>query len=325
MERTVIKGLSTSHRCFSLASIIFLLTMVKVNSMIAAANKTIDAFSAHLVKDDKELEANLVRAQGHLTYLRELHEDFHAKIKQFGPKIPAKYFDDHELAIRVRCLGDGSDVNDCGRWFVKVNTFSLLHQAIHNMRVKCTRSDHEGRYCSRGFLIGDVSDNHLQDFLDLRDQMSIAFASIESLCPKTKRSRKSYATAPVPGRLSVSQKNVNLSSSSVGSTQRKGSRKKNANVNDDRLTIMIKVWLKGRDFDSFLNDDTDCIFSQERVAWTSWHPFLPMNRVEPFSLPLMIHLSRTPSEVSQLKDSMAHIGSRSTTRPHSLWDQGILY
>jgi len=132
MERTVIKGLSTSCRCFSLASIVFLLTMVNVNSMIAAANKTINAFSAHLVKGDKELESNLVRAQGHLAYLRDLLKDFHDKIVQFGPKIPARYFDGHELTIRVRCLGDGRDVNDCGRWFVKVNTHALL-QAIHNI------------------------------------------------------------------------------------------------------------------------------------------------------------------------------------------------
>ena len=78
--------------------------------------------------------------------------------------------------------------------------------------------------------------------------MSIALASIESLCPKPKRSRKSNVTA-----LSGSQKNVDLSSSPAGSTQRKGSRKKNVDVNpDNRVTILIKVWLKARTFDSFL-------------------------------------------------------------------------
>ena len=214
--------------------------------MIPAADKTIIAFSAHLVKGDKELESHLVRAQGHRAYLFELHKEFHAKITQFGPKIPGKYVDGHELTIRIRCLGDGRDVNDCGRWFVKVNTFALLQQIIHNICVKCTSSDHEGKYCSRGFLIGDVSHNHLQTFLDLREQMSIALASIDSLCDKRKRPRKSNA------RLSGSQKNTDLSSSSVGSTLRKGSRKKDVDVNpDDRVTIMIKVWLKARDFDSF--------------------------------------------------------------------------
>jgi hypothetical protein len=114
----------------SLAFIVFLLIMVNVNSMIVAAEKAINAFSAKSDKGTKE-ESSLVRAQGHLTYLHELLDEFHKKIEQFGPKIPDKYLDGHELAIRNRCFGDGRDPNDCGRWFVKVSTPALLHVVFH--------------------------------------------------------------------------------------------------------------------------------------------------------------------------------------------------
>ena len=70
----------------------FLLIMVNVNSMIPAADKAINAFSANFVEGDKELESNLVWAQAYLAYLHELHNDFHDKIERFGPKIPAEIF-----------------------------------------------------------------------------------------------------------------------------------------------------------------------------------------------------------------------------------------
>jgi hypothetical protein len=107
--------------------------MVNVNNMIAAADKAINAFSANFVKGDKELESALVRAQAHLVHLRELHNDFRNKIEQLGPKIPARYFEGHELTVRNRCFGDGRDPNDCGRWFVMVSTLALLQQAIHHI------------------------------------------------------------------------------------------------------------------------------------------------------------------------------------------------
>jgi hypothetical protein len=240
----------------SLAAIVLLHIMVNVtvNSIIVTAENAISTFSASSDNDNKELGSCLARARGHLAYLRELHNDFHNKIEQFGPKIPAKHLDGHELTIRNRCFGDGRDPKDCGRWFVKVSTLALLRQATPHICVKCCSSDHEGRSCyQRGLLIGHVSDDHVSHLLDLKEQMLFALALIQSLCPKPRHSRKSYATAPVPRRPSGSQKNTNVSSSSFGSTQQKGSRKKNVDANpDDRVTILIKVWLKACVFDSYV-------------------------------------------------------------------------
>jgi hypothetical protein len=136
---TVIKGLLVSpftlYCSLSLAALVFLLIMVNVNvnNFIATAEKTISAFSANSDKDDEELECCLVVVQGYLAYLHELHKDFHNKIEQFGPEIPAKYLDGHELTIRNRCFGDGRDPNNCGRWFVKVSILALFQQAIHHI------------------------------------------------------------------------------------------------------------------------------------------------------------------------------------------------
>jgi hypothetical protein len=130
--RTIIKGLSSVPVAASPSPPIgFLLIMVNVNSIIVAAEKTINTFSAKSDKSNKVLQSGIVRAEGHLAYLRELLSDFHDKIEEFGPEKPAKYLDGHEFTIRNRCFGDGRDPNDCGRWYVKVSTLVLSQQAIH--------------------------------------------------------------------------------------------------------------------------------------------------------------------------------------------------
>src|SRR5262245_2119827 len=107
--------------------------------------------------------------------------------------------------------------------------------------------------------------------------MLTTLATIQSLFPKSRRSRKSYASATEPRKQSGSHMNDDCSSSPVRSTQRKSPRKKNVDANpNERVTILIKVWLKVCDFYSFpeLMTPTVCSGRKEFIGLHSVHSYL---------------------------------------------------
>jgi hypothetical protein len=108
------------------------MVVVAVNKIIPTAGDIIAAFAAHVEKTDQgeELRDDIDRADMALAHLCQLHDNFCDKIERFGPEIPSKYLNGHEFSVRNRCLGDGRDPDNCGRWFVKVSALRLLHDVV---------------------------------------------------------------------------------------------------------------------------------------------------------------------------------------------------
>lgn len=98
---------------------------IPVNKIADAAKVSIDVY-AEKARDNPELQDNLERAHHLLENLNQKHRDFHKKIDTFGPNKPLKFLDGHEWNIRQRCFGDGSDPNNCSRWFIKVSAFRTI-------------------------------------------------------------------------------------------------------------------------------------------------------------------------------------------------------
>jgi hypothetical protein len=128
--------------------------MLKINSLLPRAEANVQALSARLGPSERRSnkDIDLEMAEIHLIWLDALHKEFHTKIAQHGPKKPNEFLDGHRLSIRNRCLGDGRDPKDCGRWFVKasallisyyslltLNSFKVQHPQSRWAKLLCTR------------------------------------------------------------------------------------------------------------------------------------------------------------------------------------------
>jgi hypothetical protein len=102
--------------------------MTRLNQIIPTATSIINKFAAQADESgDTELRGVVEQADMLLATLFQLRHEFQEKINTFGPEEPQKFLGGHEWTIRRRCFGDGNDPNDCGRWFLKVSPFYILH------------------------------------------------------------------------------------------------------------------------------------------------------------------------------------------------------
>ena len=94
------------------------LTVKQIND---TALKIIVDFANSVERERQEelLGGVVEQADMALAQLRHLSYEFDKKIGRFGADEPPQDLDGHDFSIRVRCLGDGRDPNDCGRWFVR--------------------------------------------------------------------------------------------------------------------------------------------------------------------------------------------------------------
>jgi hypothetical protein len=95
---------------------------LSVKKIVENAVKIVVDFTTSVANAGQEelLAGEVEHADSALGRIYQLQDDFHKKIERFGAKMPPQYLDGHDFSVRNRCLGDGRDPKDCGRWFVKV-------------------------------------------------------------------------------------------------------------------------------------------------------------------------------------------------------------
>ena len=69
---------------------------------------------------EKDLEDTLLTARSLLDDLCLLNKQFRDGIAAYGPPKPSKEQNGHKYHVIQRCVGDGENLQNCGRWFVKV-------------------------------------------------------------------------------------------------------------------------------------------------------------------------------------------------------------
>jgi hypothetical protein len=74
---------------------------------------------------EKDLEDTLLTARSLLDDLFLLNSQFRDRIAEYGPPKPSKEQNGHMYSVIERCVGDGANLQNCGRWFVKVGMMTM--------------------------------------------------------------------------------------------------------------------------------------------------------------------------------------------------------
>jgi hypothetical protein len=75
---------------------------------------------------ENRLEDALTTAESLLDDLHLLNKQFREKMVEYGALKPSKVQDGHLYSVIQQCVGDGEQLQNCGRWFVKVG-MSIWH------------------------------------------------------------------------------------------------------------------------------------------------------------------------------------------------------
>jgi hypothetical protein len=97
------------------------MSKISVVEIIPRARHLVNSFIDNLDSNITVLPDNVVEAVVALTRLGELYKDFHDKIERFGAPPPPLLSHGHLWLVQMRCLGDGHNPKNCGRWFMKVS------------------------------------------------------------------------------------------------------------------------------------------------------------------------------------------------------------
>ena len=220
---------------------------LSVNELIPACERTISTFEAKIGHDNDAIQREILSmARSILGALAEAHTDFHVKVETSGPPKLAKYDDGHEYTVQQRCYGDGRDVANCGRLFVKVGWFWRNSCIANQALAKCTHQDHKDRQwsCTKGTLLGRVSEWDLKVLLDLREKMWTYYDNIAFLC----RVDDPDKSTPTPKRRKATWKKVDDVTNEIdsGPKQRKGVQKGRAveATPEHEIRVFVKAWLE---------------------------------------------------------------------------------